>query len=233
MRRRQIRRGHRSGLLPLVIGAWQQAVLWLPSLARAPGALPVKVCLAIPAYRQSINAATALAWMQDALTARDLGWTPIPFFVDCSGIARSRNRIVDAATGAGARLLLMCDSDSYPDVPEGGLAHMWQAMQDHDAAIVSAAFVVRNGTRVNCEPSRPGEIYEGEGGTAYMLVDLWKLRDLPRPWFVHRDSTDGLTVECGEDIYFCRHAKANGHRVVINYALPTAHVDQSASRTFA
>lgn len=192
----------------------------------------MKIALAIPAYRQSVNANTALAWVQDALTARDLGWTPIPFFVDCSGIARARNRIVESALSADARLLLMMDSDSHPDAPEGGLGHMWHVMQETQAAVVGAAFVMRNGARVNCDPVRPGEAYEGEVGTAYMLVDLWKLRDLPKPWFVHRDSADGLGVECGEDIYFCRHAKAHGHRVLVNYALPTAHVDQSASRTF-
>jgi hypothetical protein len=62
-----------------------------------------------------------------------------------------------------------------------------------------------------------------------MLIDLLKLRDLPRPWFVHRDTDDGLGVVCGEDIYFCRHAKAHGHRVMVNYAIPMGHADQSVS----
>ena len=193
----------------------------------------MRIALAVPAYRQVLNVNTAMAWTQDTLTAASMGWQPFPFSVDVSGIARARNLIVKTAEDNQARLLLMMDSDSFPDVPEGGLAHMWQVMQDHSAAVVGAAFVMRNGTRVNCEPSRPGEVYEGEVGTAYMLIDLWKLRDLPKPWFVQRDSADGTKVECGEDIYFCRHAKANGHRVIVNYALPTAHVDQSASRTFA
>ena len=190
------------------------------------------IALAIPAYRQTVSIHTALTWQQDALTAVQLGWRPVPIWVDCSGIARARNVIVEQALGVGARLLLMTDSDSFPDVNEGGLGHMWQAMQESDAAVVAAAFVTRNGSRVNCEPVKPGEVYEGEAGTAYMLIDLWKLRDLPRPWFVHRDTPDGLKVECGEDIYFCRHAKAHGHRVAVNYALPTGHVDQSVSRTF-
>jgi len=190
------------------------------------------IALAIPAYRQSINVNTGVAWMQDALTARELGWNPVPVWTDSSGIARARNVIVDTALKVGARMLLMMDSDSFPDVQEGGLGQMWQVMREQDAAVVAAAFVVRNGTRVNCEPSRPGEVYEGEAGTAYMLIDLWRLRELPKPWFVHRDSDDGLKILCGEDIYFCRHAKAHGHRVIVNYALPTAHIDIAASRTF-
>jgi hypothetical protein len=192
----------------------------------------VKIALAVPAYRQSININTAVAWMQDALTARELGWLPFPVWVDSSGIARSRNTLVKIAEDNGARLLLMCDSDSFPDVAEGGLAHMWQAMQDTGAAVVGAAFVTRNGERLNCEPVKPGEVYPGEVGTAYMLIDLWRLRDLPKPWFVHKDSADGLKVECGEDIYFCRYAQAHGHGVVVNFALPTGHMDQKASRTF-
>lgn len=190
------------------------------------------IALAIPAYRQLVNVQTAYAWAQDAMTALELGWKPALIWVDNSGIARARNVIVETAIKQGARLLLMCDSDSFPDVPEGGLRHMWQVMQDQDAAVVGAAFVTRNGERLNVEPVKPGEAYEGEVGTAYMLVDLWKLRDLPKPWFVHRDTDDGLRVACGEDIYFCRHAKAHGHRVVVNFALPTGHMDLKTSRTF-
>lgn len=190
------------------------------------------IALAVPAYRQLVNVQTAYAWAQDAMTALELGWKPALIWVDNSGIARARNVIVEQALKQGARLLLMCDSDSFPDVQEGGLRHMWQTMQEHQAAVVGAAFVTRNGERVNVEPVRPGETYEGEVGTAYMLIDLWKLRDLPKPWFVHRDTEDGIRVACGEDIYFCRHAKANGHKVVVNYALPTGHLDLKTSRTF-
>ena len=191
------------------------------------------IALAIPAYRQQVNVQTAYAWAQDAMTAMDLGWKPALIWVDNSGIARARNVIVETAIKQSARLLLMSDSDSFPDVQEGGLAHMWQTMQQHSAAVVGAAFVTRNGERVNVEPVKPGETYEGEVGTAYMLIDLWKLRDLPKPWFVHRDTDDGLRVACGEDIYSCRHAKANGHTVVVNYALPTGHLDLKTSRTFS
>src|SRR5690606_6526081 len=122
----------------------------------------VRIALAVPAYRQGINIHSAVAWMQDALTARELGWQPFPLWVDCSGMARARNVIVKTAEDAGARLLLMMDSDSFPDVQEGALGHMWHVMQQESAAVVAAAFVTRNGTRVNCEPVKPGEVYEGE-----------------------------------------------------------------------
>lgn len=185
------------------------------------------IALAMPAYRQTMHVRTAYAWAQDSLTAASLGWAPMLIWADNTGVARSRNTITKIAMDAGARLLLTCDSDTFPLAMEGGLGEMWRSMQEHDAAVVGAAVVTRNGQRMNCEPARPGEVYEGEVGTGYMLIDLVKLRDLPRPWFVHADSPDGLRVECGEDIYFCRHAKAHGHRVLVNFAIPMGHADQS------
>lgn len=168
---------------------------------------------------------------QDALYAQSIGWRPAPVWVDFSGIARARNHLVKVAEDCGARMLLLCDSDTFALPVEGGLEHMWQTMQNHKAAVVGAAVPTRNGQRMNCEPARPGETYEGEVGTGYMLIDLHALRELPRPWFVHRDTDDGLRVECGEDIYFCRHAKAHGHRVVVDFALPMGHADQSIAAT--
>ena len=192
----------------------------------------MRIGLGIPAYRQTVNVQVAYNWAQDAMTALELGWKPVMIWVDNSGIARARNAMVDTAETNECRLLLMCDSDSYPDLKEGGLGHMWHVMKHHDAAVVLAAFVTRNGERLNVEPVKPGETYEGEGGTAYMLIDLWKLRELPKPWFVHADSPDGLKVQCGEDVYFCRHAKEHGHKVIVNFALPTCHLDLKPSRTF-
>ncbi len=181
------------------------------------------IALGCPAYRQSMHTRAGYTWVQDALTAAEFGWKPVPIYVDCHGIAAARNTLVREADSAGARLLMMMDADSFPMVPDGGLAHMWHVMQKHDSAVVLAAFVTRNGARINTEPVKLGETYEGEGGAAYMLLDLWKLRDLPRPWFVYQHKENGIDVECGEDVYFCRHAKAHGHRVAVTCAIPTGH----------
>lgn len=189
------------------------------------------IALAIPAYRQQVNVRTAYSWAQDALTAIQLGWNPMLIWVDNSGIARARNTIVETALKGGARMLLMCDSDTFALSPYGGLGALWETMQKHNAAIVGAAVPTRNGSRMNCEPARPGETYEGEVGTGLMLVDLHALRDLPKPWFVHKDTPDGLRVECGEDIRFCRHAKAHGHSVIVDFTIAMGHADQHVSAT--
>lgn len=191
----------------------------------------MRIALAIPAYRQAVHVRCAYAWAQDALIAVERGWNPVLIWADNTGVARARNAIVETALKAEARLLLMCDSDTFPLYAGGGLEEMYAAMAEHDAAVVGAAVVTRNGDRMNCEPARPGEVYEGEVGTGYMLIDLFALRALPKPWFVHLDTPDGLRVECGEDIYFCRHAKAYGHRVLVHFAVPMGHADQAIQAT--
>lgn len=191
------------------------------------------IALAVPAYKQQIHVQAACAWSQDLVTALQLGWRPVQLWTDINNIEVARNTIVARAEKAGARLLLMMDSDSMPVAPEGGLRQMWQAMQDTSASVVGAAVPVRNGQSMNCEPARPGEIYEGEVGTAYMLVDLWKLRDLPRPWFSCVLSEDGTEKAVGSDIGFCRAARAAGHRVVVNFAFGMAHAETVATATRA
>lgn len=189
------------------------------------------VALSIPAYKQTVNVNTAYAWAQDTASALELGWRPALLRVDMTGIERARNMLVKQATEAGARLLLMCDSDTFPVRHDGGLKHMWQAMQDTDAAVVGAAVPVRNGDSMNCEPAKPGEVYDGVVGTGYMLIDLWKLRDVPKPWFVCELDESGIEKVVGSDIGFCRLVQRHGHRVVVNYALQMAHADQSAIAT--
>lgn len=187
------------------------------------------IALAVPAYGQRVHIGTALALAQDNATAMALGWRPLLLWTDCNSIEVARNIIVKQAIDAGARLLLMCDSDTMPI--DNGLASMWQAMQDTGAAVVGAAVPIRNGSGMNCEPAKPGEVYEGVVGTGYVLIDLWKLRNMPRPWFRIELSEDGTSKATGSDIGFCRDVQSAGHRVVVNYALGMAHAETVATAT--
>jgi hypothetical protein len=191
----------------------------------------VLIILAVPAYQQRIHVQTAHAWAQDMATAVELGWKPALLWTDINSIEIARNNIVRQAEQAGARLLLMCDADTMPVPLEGGLRSMWDAMSETGAAVVGAAVPVRNGDSMNCEPARPGEVYDGVVGTGYMLIDLWKLRELPKPWFAVTPSTDGCSKAVGSDIGFCRAVQAAGHRVVVNYRLAMAHAETSAVAT--
>ena len=100
---------------------------------------------------------------------------------------------------------------------------MWQAMTKTGAAVVGAAVPVRNGSTMNCEPANPGAVYDGVVGTGYVLIDLVKLRDLPKPWFRCELDADGTSKAVGSDIGFCRAVQQHGQRVVVNYATPMAH----------
>lgn len=187
------------------------------------------IAIAVPAYQQRIHIGTAMSLAQDNATALSLGWRPLLLWTDCNSIEVARNVIVKQAVEAGARLLLMCDSDTFP--VDSGLPAMWQAMQDTGAAVVGAAVPVRNGDSMNCEPARPGEVYEGVVGTGYMLIDLVKLRDLPRPWFRVELSDDGTSKALGSDVGFCRAVQAHGQRVAVNYRLPMAHASIGVDAT--
>jgi len=191
----------------------------------------VIVALGIPCYKQTIHIGTAQTWVQDTIWAMQQGWRPLMLWADTNSIECSRNLLVKQAEGAGARLLLMTDSDTFPAPPSGGLESMWKAMCDHGAAVVSAAVAVRGGSTMNCEPSLPGQIYEGIAGTAYQLIDLVKIRALPKPWFSVVLSDDGTEKSVGSDVGFLRAVRAAGHKTIVHYAIPMAHVESVATAT--
>lgn len=191
----------------------------------------MNIALVIPAYRQSCHIETARVWAQDALTAVSLGWRPFMFWTDCNSIEVARNTIVREAERAECRLLLMCDADTAPVPLEGGLRSMWNVMVETGAAVTGAAVPIRNGSSMNCEPAKPGEAYPGEVGTGYMLIDMLKLRNVPKPWFRCVLSEDGTSKALGSDIGFCRLVREHGHIVTVNYRLAMAHVEQAAVAT--
>ncbi len=184
----------------------------------------MKVAHLLPAYRGTVHVEVAIGLARDAVICTERGWKHVPFAIDAHGIERVRNQAVTLAYRNGCDLLLMQDADTFAVLPAyGAIESLWQTMQKHDAAAVGAAVVVRNGERMNVEPARPGESYEGEVGTGLMLIDLRKLAELPRPWFSTENHDDGERVKCSEDIWFCRLLKKHGHRVIVDYTFPTGH----------
>jgi hypothetical protein len=189
----------------------------------------VIIALAIPAYQQRVHIGTALALAQDNAYALSQGWRPLLLWTDCNSIEVARNKIVKQAIDAGARLLLMTDSDTF--AVDSGLEALWRTMQETGAAVVGAAVPVRNGASMNCEPAKPGEVYEGVVGTGCVLIDLVKLRSLPKPWFRVELSEDGTEKAVGSDVGFCRAVQAHGQRVIVDYRTPMAHASVSIDAT--
>jgi hypothetical protein len=161
---------------------------------------------------------------REATWCVEAGHAHVPFFTDINGIARARNVAVSTAIKAGCDLLLMQDADTFalPAHNYSALERLSKTLAEHGAAVVAAPVPVRNGKIMNCEPVRDG-VYDGEIGTALMLIDLRLLADMPRPWFQFQETSDGERVTCGEDVYFCRRTKAAGYRVLIDSTIPTGH----------
>jgi hypothetical protein len=192
----------------------------------AQGLAPVRIAHVVPAYGQRVHVQVAMAFAREAAWCESQGHMHVPFFTDMIGVDRARNVAVSTALRAKCDLLLMQDADTYalPEHNYSALACLTVTMQQRDAAVVGAAVAHRSGDKMCCEPARPGEIYEGKVGTGLMLIDLRKLADMPRPWFVYAVADDGESVRIGEDLYFCQRVKAAGHRVLVDYTVATGHV---------
>jgi hypothetical protein len=191
----------------------------------------VIICIASPAYQQRVHIGTAFAIARDMAAAKEMGWRVELLSTDVNNIEVARNTIVDHAVRMGARLLMMIDADTMPIPREGGLASMWRAMHENGAAYVGAAVPVRNGNSMNCEPAEPGCVYPGVCGTGYCLLDLHRLRDLPRPWFTVTLAEDGMSKAVGSDIGFCRRIQEAGHVSIVNFGLGMAHAETVATAT--
>lgn len=176
----------------------------------------------IPAYGQRVHVQVAMALAREAAWCEANGHTHVPFFVDMIGVDRARNVAVSTALRVQCDLLLMQDADTYA-LPEHNYSAI-AALMRHGAAVVGCAVASRNRDRMNCEPARPGETYEGIVGTGLMLLDLRELAAVPRPWFRYQVAEDGESVAMGEDLYFCHRVREAGHRVVVDYSVPTGHV---------
>jgi hypothetical protein len=70
-----------------------------------------------------------------------------------------------------------------------------------------------------------GDVLDVEGvATGATLFRVSCFDKVPEPWFV----TDGGT----EDLYFCRHLRENGGRIVLDTALQCGHQDQASGITY-
>ena len=177
------------------------------------------------AYRQNVKVQTAFSLQRDAIWATSQGHVYQTFYLDMSSITRARNRAVERARANGLDILVMQDADCYV-LQESAACLLKETVTEmlrKQAACCGAVFICRGVDRMNAEPARPGESYEGEVGTGYMAIDMRKLKELPTPWFEHHCADDGYTTIVGEDIYFCRKVKEAGHKALVWYKTPTGH----------
>jgi hypothetical protein len=120
----------------------------------------------------------------------------------------------------------MQDADCITAPNRSAMNDLFDAIIKQGAQVAGAVFLCRGGDKINAEPARPGEVYEGDVGTGLMLINCKTAASTPQPWFVHEFSDDGTKTVCGEDIYFCRHMRKHGARVVVDYTMETGHVTE-------
>lgn len=148
-------------------------------------------------------------------------------------IVIARNRALENAIKAGLDFLCMQDSDNWTTSSVGAIAPMLQTAQANGAAAVAAIVGLRGHKRCNVEPARPREVYRGKrAGAGILLIDIARVKDYPRPFFMNEYSPDGLHKDPGQDIYFSRLLESQGGELWIDGRIPTIHKQSDLSSLF-
>lgn len=185
----------------------------------------MKILHFMPAYRGMVQMEAAYSMMRDMFWAMRNAHEFVPVYRNSMWVQRTRNWALKGAIENGYDLLLMQDADVFADGCTA-LQRLHSTMHEWSGAVVGASYMHRGGQKMNANPARPGEVYEGEVGTGLMLIDVKALAKVPGPWFELTLNEAGTDVACGEDIHFCRHVKAHGLRVLVDATIPTGHIGE-------
>ena len=184
----------------------------------------------MPCYRSTLHIEAAYSIVRDAVWATRAGHEIQPYYRAGWSVERARNHALKTAIANGFDVLLMQDADVFA---VGGLEHLVQRWEEcARPAVLGAAVPLRRNAAMNCEPYRPGEVFEGVVGAGMILIDVAQLAHVPPPWFTVTFAPDGSEVETGEDIAFCRLVRASGLRVMIDANIVTGHADEIIHRSF-
>jgi hypothetical protein len=137
-------------------------------------------------------------------------------------IPSSRHNLVLQAAAVEAKHLLFVDSDMRfpPDALLRLLSHKQPIVAANYATRRAPVQTVaeRDGKRLVLAPDASGLIEVDWVGTGLMLVDMDVFKTLPAPWF-HLMYHPEESSYSGEDVWFCRHARAHGIRVLVDQDL--------------
>jgi hypothetical protein len=185
--------------------------------------------------RDTVPAAFAVALAQlYAVTKHAWAASVTIGYVQSTYVHVGREAVLARALAEHATHVLWLDTDMTVP-PETAI---WLAA--HDRPIVAANCVLRdprrlctaqrNGQRVETGPASSGLEAVDSVGLAVMLMQTDVVADLPRPWFEHGRTEDG--VDIGEDVMFCRALGAAGHQIWIDHDLSkeVGHVGQYTYR---
>lgn len=145
-------------------------------------------------------------------------------------IADARNSLVEQAQQAGAKWLLMCDTDQT--YPADALVKLLSHGKDVCGVRVHRRWppfdpIFYRGTvgkylSVPDEEAYSGDLIEVDAtGTGCLLLNMELFDDLPYPWFSF-SVVDGNAV--GEDINFCSKVRDAGRQIWIDTSIEVGHL---------
>lgn len=142
----------------------------------------------------------------------------------------ARNKIAQRALDEGATHLMFIDSDiSFP-------ANAIQQLLDHDLDVVGGLYFRKRpphmptfsqviGKKITFPTTFPRkDLFEVFGiGTGFLMINTKVLKKIQPPWFFF-GNYHGQAI--GEDIYFCRKAKAKKFGVWCDPTIPIQHIGE-------
>lgn len=169
---------------------------------------------------------------------------------------QAREEIIEKAIELKSKYVGMLDDDVVP--PADAPMLMVRELEMHEEFDIIAGIVTSkspNGEPMIFKGSsggsywkwKVGEIFEvDEIATAFILIRTSLFETLPKPWFrdlntleeekeagVYREPRDASEIlhkaEMTDDIYFCKKAKAAGHRILAHGGILCRHYDQSGN----
>jgi hypothetical protein len=143
-----------------------------------------------------------------------------------TAVGQQREAIIDEALAEGSERLVFIDSDiAFP-------TYAISSILAHHAPIIGAAYnYKRHPTESVVQPlyaiSQRSPVKVAVLPAGFMSLHLPTLvTKLPRPWFWygHRNGGTSVGEHVGEDINFCRHARAHGLETWCDPSIPLKHM---------
>lgn len=146
-------------------------------------------------------------------------------------LPEQRNQLVEQALEGGATHALFLDADIVP--PPDGLAKLAQLGEPivsgiywtRQAMPTPSAWMERgDGAFAPIDQEQKGEVVQVDAvGMGFCLIDTEVFQRVEEPWFVwtaRQNTLDGVS----EDFYFCRKAREEGYRILVQLDVRCAHV---------
>lgn len=189
-----------------------------------------KLCFSIPSLGMVKTATMSCSVSALFKTVAELGCGVHQYYPYGCLIDENRNKAAREALAVGASHLMFVDADMI--FPDDGIL----ALASRNKRIIGANYNLRDGSgrctvkisdregrliETNSFPQYPFKCYAV--ATGFMLIQVDVFRELPRPWFFY-EYDHQLDDTVGEDVYFCKKARAKGIDVWCDPTIEVKHI---------